>query len=154
MRTPRFLLIALYRFLHPQGRVARPYGMVLVGERRAEQRHDAVAHDLIDRALVAVHGLHHVLEDRIEELTRLLGITVREQLLGRSLHIREEHGDLLALALERTLRAEDPLDKVLGGVSVRRGESFSQRETGAASHTEMRLDRIVLLAPRTRHAAA
>ena len=76
--------------------------MVLVGERGAEQRHDAVAHHLVDGALVAVDGLHHALEDRVEELAGLLGIAVGEQ-LHRALEIGEEHGDLLALALERGL---------------------------------------------------
>ena len=33
--------------------------MVFVGEGRPEQRHDAIAHDLVDRALIAVDGGHH-----------------------------------------------------------------------------------------------
>ena len=70
-----------------------------MGERRAEQRHDAVAHHLVDGALVAMDGLHHPLEDGIEELARLLGIAVGEQ-LHRALEVGEEDGDLLALALE------------------------------------------------------
>jgi hypothetical protein len=71
--------------------------MVLVGEGCTEEGHDPVAHDLVHRALVAVDGLHHVLEDGIEELPRLLGITVGEQ-LHRTLEVGEEDGDLLALA--------------------------------------------------------
>ena len=47
--------------------------MVLMSTRRAEQRHNPVAHHLIHRALVAVHGFHHVLEDRVEQLARVLG---------------------------------------------------------------------------------
>jgi hypothetical protein len=86
------------RLLHPQRRVAGPHGMVLVGERRAEERHDPVAHDLVDRALVSVNGLHHVLKNRVQELPRLLGIAVGEQ-LHRALQVGEEDGDLLALAL-------------------------------------------------------
>ena len=76
--------------------------MILVGQRRAEQRHDAVAHDLVDGALVAVDGLHHAFEDGIEELARLLGVAVGEQ-LHRALEVGEEHGDLLALAFESAL---------------------------------------------------
>ena len=91
--------------------------MVLVGERRAEQRHDPVAHHLVDGALVAVDGLHHALEHGIEELARLLGIAVGEQ-LHRALEVGEEHGDLLALAFERGLRGEDLLGEVLRGVGV------------------------------------
>ena len=74
--------------------------MVLVGERGAEERHDPVAHDLVDGALVAVDGFHHALEHGVEELARLLGIAVGEQ-LHRALQVGEEHGDLLALALQR-----------------------------------------------------
>jgi hypothetical protein len=36
------------RAVHAQRRVAGAHGMVLVGHRRAEQRQDAVAHDLVD----------------------------------------------------------------------------------------------------------
>ncbi len=70
--------VLLHALLHPERRVARAYGVILVGERRAEQRHDPVPHHLIHRALVAVDGLHHSLEDGVEDLPRLLGITIGE----------------------------------------------------------------------------
>ena len=81
---------ALHGLLHPQRRVARAHGVILVRERGAEQRHDPVAHHLVDGALEAVHGLHHVLEHRIEQLPGLLGIAVGKQ-LHRALQVREEH---------------------------------------------------------------
>ena len=55
--------------------------VILVGERRAEQRLDAVAHHLVDRALVTVDGFHHPLQDGIENPTRFLRITIGD-LLG------------------------------------------------------------------------
>ena len=116
-RAVNVFRVLLHRFLHPQRRVARPHGVILVGERRAEQRHDPVAHHLVDRALVAVDGLHHVLEDGVEELPRLLGISVGQQ-LHRALEVGEEDGDLLALALERGLRSQDRLGEVLGRVGL------------------------------------
>jgi hypothetical protein len=67
-------------------------------------------------------GFHHALEHRVEELARLLGIAVGEE-LHRALEIGEQHGDLLPLALQGTLGAEDLLDEVLGGVAFRRAES-------------------------------
>ena len=76
--------------------------MIFMGQRRAEQRHDAVAHDLIDGSLIAMHRFHHVFEQGIKKFARFLGITVREQ-LHRALHISEQHRDLLALAFERVL---------------------------------------------------
>ena len=122
MRAEDPLRVLRDRLLHPQRRVARPHRVVLVGERRAEERHDAVAHDLVDRALVAVDGLHHPLEHRVEELPRLLGVAVGEQ-LHRALEVGEEDRDLLALAFEGGLGVEDAFGEVLRGVPFWRGES-------------------------------
>ncbi len=121
LRAADLLGVALDRLLHPQRGIAGADRVVLVGERRAEERHDPVAHDLVDGALVAVDGLHHALEHGVEELARLLGIAVGEQ-LHRALEVGEEHGDLLALALQGGLGGEDLLGEVLGGVGLRRGE--------------------------------
>ena len=95
--------------------------MVLMSQRRAEEGHDPIAHDLIHRPLVAVDGLHHVLEDGIKQLARLLGVPVGEQ-LHRALEIGEEHGDLLPLAFKRALGDKDLLDEMLGGVDLWRAE--------------------------------
>ena len=80
--------------------------MVLVSsEWRAEEGHDPVTHHLIDGALVAMDGLHHVLEDRVQDLPGLLGIAVGEE-LHRALEVGEQDSDLLAFALERGFRSE------------------------------------------------
>jgi len=121
VRAARVLRVTRHQVLHPQGRVARSHRVILMGERRAEERHDPVAHDLIDGALVAVDRLHHPLEYRIEDLPRVLGIALGEQ-LHRAFQVGEEHRDLLALALEGGLRREDLLGKVLGRVGRRRLE--------------------------------
>ncbi len=89
-----------HRLLHSQRRIAGAHGVILMGKRRAEQRHDPVAHHLVHRTFVVVHRFHHMLDDRIEKFTRLLRITVSEQ-LHRSFHVGEQHRDLLALAFER-----------------------------------------------------
>jgi hypothetical protein len=102
VRAPGLVGIAPHRLLHAEGGVAGSHGMVLVSQRRAEERHDSVAHDLVDGALVAMHRLHHVLENGIKQLARLLGIAVGEE-LHRSLEVREEDRDLLALALKGAL---------------------------------------------------
>ncbi len=101
--------------------------MVLVGEGRPEQRHDAVAHDLVDGALVAVHRFHHPLEHRIEELARLFGVAVGEQLHG-ALEVGEEDGDLLALAFESGAGGEDALGEVLRACRLR-----APRDLGAVA---------------------
>jgi hypothetical protein len=67
-------------------------------------------------------GLHHSFEYGIEDLSRLLGVAIGKQ-LHRALEVGEEHGDLLALALEGALGGEDPLREVLRRVGLRRRES-------------------------------
>ena len=120
VRVARLLRIAHHQLLHPERRITRPDGVVLVGERRAEQRHDPVAHDLVHRALVAMDRVHHVLEHRIEELARVLGIAVGQQ-FHRALQVREQHGDLLALTFQGGLGGEDLLGQMLRGVALRAG---------------------------------
>jgi hypothetical protein len=169
----------LHTLLHPERRVAGPHGVVLVSDGRAEEGHDAVTHDLIDRPLVVMHGLHHVLEDRIEDLPRLLGVAVGEK-LHRALQIGEQHRDLLSFALERRPGGEDGLRQMPRGVRLGRAEAGGvltrtadrvgacvtelgrRRENGAAAHArraqrsralqaEARLGRIVSLAAGARH---
>jgi hypothetical protein len=91
-------------------------------DRRAEEGHDAVAHDLVDGSFVVMDGLHHPLEHGIQELPGFFGITVGEELHG-ALEVGEEHRHLLALAFQRALRGEDSLGEVLGGVGLRRPET-------------------------------
>ena len=181
MLTPDAFRVALHRLLHPQRRVARAHRVVLVGERRAEERHDPVAHDLVDGALVAVDGLHHVLEHRVEQLARLLGIAVGEQ-LHRALEVGEEDGHLLALALEGGLGREDLLGEMFGRVGLRRGNlprrrgsregptalaaellragvrgatgRAHRRQPGSALPTELHGGEVVVLAPRAVHAGS
>ena len=52
--------------------------MVFMGNRGAEQGHNAIAQHLVHRALEAVHGVHHALQDRIEELLGLFGVEVAD----------------------------------------------------------------------------
>jgi hypothetical protein len=72
--------IAVDGLLHGECGIAGSHGVILVSEGRAEERHDAIAHDLVDSTLVTVHRLHHALDDGIQELARLLGVAVGEQL--------------------------------------------------------------------------
>ena len=76
MRPASLFGIASDRFLHVEGRVARAHRVILVGQGRAEERHDPVAHHLVDRALIAMDRLHHPFEHWVEELARLLGVAV------------------------------------------------------------------------------
>jgi hypothetical protein len=129
LRAEHTLRVLRHRLLHPERRVAGPHRVVLVRHGGAEDRHDAIAHHLIDRSFVPVDGLHHPFEDGIEELSGLLGIPVGEQ-FHRALEVGEEDRDLLALALEGALRGEDLLGEVLGGVRLRGVESLSRSRRG------------------------
>ena len=182
MGPPELLGQPPHRPLEIDRGVARPHRVVLVGHGGAEERHDAVAHDLVHRALVAVDGLHHPLEDGVEELPGLLGVPVGEQ-LHRALHVGEEHGDLLALPLERALRGQDPFGQVFRGVRVRSREAglslrgapdwvgtrraelcgrgqegpaalAQARQRGGALLAELRLRWVLLMAPGTLHRGA
>ena len=72
--------------------------MVLVRDRRAEQREDAVAGGLHDVAVVAMDRVDHQPQRRIDNRARLLGVEVLHQ-LHRALDVGEQRRDRLALAL-------------------------------------------------------
>ena len=91
--------IRLHRHLHGEYGIARPHSMILTRDRCPEQRHDAVPHDLVDRALVLMDGRHHALQHRVEEVAGLLRVAVGQQ-LHQGLQVGEQDGDLLALACQ------------------------------------------------------
>ena len=121
------------RLLHPERGIAGAGGMVFMGHRRAEQRHDAVTHDLIDRARVAVDGLHHALEHGIENQARFLGVALGHQLHG-ALEIGEHHSDLLALTLEGGASANDAIGEMGGRVGL--GRCVRRRNGGRRGRAE------------------
>ena len=92
-------------FARRERRVQCALRMVLVRDRCAEQREDAVAGRLHDVPVVAMDRVDHRLERGIDYGAGLLGIEVAHQ-LSRALDIREERGDGLALALEYVVRFE------------------------------------------------
>ena len=79
VHTPYLRTVAPHGVLHGQGGVAGAHGVILVGQRRPKQRHNAVAHDLVHRALIAMHGGHEAVQYRVEDVPCFLGITVRQQ---------------------------------------------------------------------------
>ena len=95
--------------------------MVFLGEGGAKQSHDPVAHHLVDRAFVPVDGIHHELQDGVQELPGFLWIAFHQK-LHRPLEIGKEHRHLLALTLESCLRCEYPVSEVPGRVGARRAE--------------------------------
>jgi len=101
-------------------------------------------------------GVHHVLEKRIEQLLRLLGIPVGEQ-LHRALEIGEENGDVLALAVASSASGPEDVGEVGrrepvwngGAASLRPGVTRGARELRAASRAEAGVRWSFRLATRT-----
>ena len=99
------------RRLHGQGRITGAHRVVFMRQGRTKEGHDAIAHDLIHRAFVPVHGGHHALQHGIEELARFLRVALGQE-FHRAFEIRKEHRDLLALTFERTAGREDFLREI------------------------------------------
>ena len=70
-----------------------------MSDRRTEQGEDAIASRLHDVAVVAMGGVDHQFEGRIDEGACLLGIEVLHQ-IHRTLDVGEQRGNGLALAFE------------------------------------------------------
>ncbi len=90
--------VALDVLLHLERRQQCPLRMILVRDRRPEQREDPVAGGLHHIALVAMRRFAHQLERGIDQAARLLRVEVFDQ-LHRALDIGEQRGDGLTLAL-------------------------------------------------------
>jgi hypothetical protein len=91
--------------------------MILVSDRRAEQRHDAVTGVLVDGSLEAVDAVGEQPEEAVEDRMPLFRVEPGSQ-VHRLLHVREEHRHLLALAFEGAAGGEDLLCEVLRSVTA------------------------------------
>jgi hypothetical protein len=111
MGPAHVLRIAPQRSLHRQRRVTGPDGVVFMGQGRAEQGHDAVPQHLVDRAFVAVHGVHHGVQGRVQESLGLFRVEVADQ-FGGAFEVGKQHRHLFALAFEGTARGEDFLCEI------------------------------------------
>ncbi len=89
--------IARHLLLHAQRRVQTALSMIFVRDGRAEQREDSVAGGLHDVTVVAMDGVDHQLERRIDDCARLFGIEAFHQ-IHRALDVGEQSGHGLALA--------------------------------------------------------
>jgi hypothetical protein len=92
--------------------------VVFVGNGGAKQGHNAIAEHLVDGALEAVHGVHHMVDGRIRELLGGFGVETPDK-LGRVLEVGKQYGDLLALAFQNCARGKDFLGKICGRVYER-----------------------------------
>ena len=80
------------------GRADGAIGIVVVRGGGPEERHHSIAEELIDRAIVAVHGVEDDLERSVHHLADVLGVKALRD-ARESTYIGEEHGHLFARAL-------------------------------------------------------
>jgi hypothetical protein len=73
--------------------------VILVCDRRAEQRKNAVAGRLDDIAVVVMHRVDHQLQRRVDDRASFLRVEVLHQ-FHRPLDVGEQRRDCLALAVE------------------------------------------------------
>ena len=101
--------------LDPERCVRGPARAVLVGDRRAEERHDAVARVLVDGAFEAMDLGRDQLEAAVDDPVDVLGIEPFGQRREAG-DVREQHGDLPSLALHGGSGLEDLVGEMLGRV--------------------------------------
>ena len=146
--------ILRHLLLHPQRRKESPLGMILMRDRRAEQREDSVAGGLHDVTVVAMHRVDHQFQRGIDNRARLFGIETLHQ-VHRSLDIREQRRHGFALAARSVLgslfqirtRMERRADKMKA--SPRSWGFPSRRQRCAAFAAKFELWRIFQPAART-----
>ncbi len=107
-----------------------PLRMVLVGDRRAEERHDAVTEELVHRALVPVDLGQHELERVRHERVHVLGVEPGESAVKPETSTKRTVTCLRSPS-RAALRGEDALGEVLRGVGRRAREV--RRPGGAVS---------------------
>ncbi len=133
VRLAHVLPERLQLLLHGQGGPQGAMRVVLVRQRRPEERHDTVAQELVDRALVLVDAVEDDLEGAIHDRVNVLGVQPLGH-RGEARHVGEQHGDLLALPLDGAARREDLLGQMRGRVGVRRGKARCRRLGGGGRH--------------------
>ena len=77
----------------------RALGIVVVGHRRPEHRHDGVADELLHEALVPLDGLRHLAKQIALECAHVLGVGLLTERREAG-EIGEEHGHQAAVAVE------------------------------------------------------
>ena len=149
----QFVAIVRDRGADAHRREHRALRVVFVGDRRAEQGHDAVTQELIYRAFVAMDLGEHELERAAHDRVDVLGIEARRH-RREPRNVDEKHRDLLAFALKRGPRLKDRLGEMAWSVAVRRckaGCARSGSEGGTAPTAVFVRRRIALATRRTGH---
>ena len=142
MRVAHLLRVAAHGLLHGQGGIAGPHRVILMRQRGAEQRHNAIAQDLIHRAFVAVHGVHHEAQGGVQQGAGLFRVETGDE-FGGALDVGKEHRDLLALAFKSRTRRQNFLAEMRRGVGQRRAFRRADRRWRGVSGPDQ--DGVVLV---------
>src|SRR5262249_27931045 len=100
--------------------------MIFMGDWSPKQGKDAIAQRLRNIPLIAMHGVHHHLQGRINDRSGFFGIKSFDE-RGGALEIRKQSRDRFALAIwsatrcQRRLFGPDALSQMLGRIA--RGSS-------------------------------
>ena len=86
-----------------------------MGNGGAKQGHDAIAQDLVDGALVAMHGVHHASRAGSRSCWAASGSRSRDQ-FRRAFEVGKQHRDLFALAFQGAAGGENFLGEIGRGV--------------------------------------
>ena len=119
VRAAHLLAVWAQRRLHGQGGVAGACGVIFMGNGGTKQGHKAVAEHLVHRALEAVHGVHHAVDGRVEELLGGFRVEALDK-LGGVFDVGKQHRDLFALAFQGGAGGQNLLRQVGRGVGERR----------------------------------
>jgi hypothetical protein len=177
--TLEFFPIPLQGLPNSERRMDGALRVILVGDRGAEESHDAVPEELVHGALVAVHLGQHQFEGAIHQPVNVFRVEpLGERGEPRDIHVEDRH--LLALRFEGAPGGQDLLGEVFWGVGFRRSEvglpggrgtdrlpaletefggrrqlgtaqGARQCETAATLQAKLRLRRALMLAPRALH---
>ena len=116
-RAAHIVGVGAHRGLHGQGRIAGAQGVVFVGNGGTEQGHNAIAEHLVDGALEAVYGVHHVVDGGIEELLGGFRVEAPDE-FRRVLEIGKQHRDLFALPGEGRTGRQDLVGEMGGRIGL------------------------------------
>src|SRR5215510_7826138 len=107
--------------------------MIFMGNRRTEQGKDAVTQSLSHIPLIAMHGVHHEVQRRINDRSGFFGIEAFNE-SGGAFEVSKERGDRLALAIRTAARFQGSLlgPDALGqvGRGVARGRRTRSERSG------------------------
>ena len=124
------------RVADSQRGIDRPQRVLLEGHRRAEERHQSIAQELVDGSFVAVDGLRHQPEGLVHDLVHPFGAELFRQSVGFD-HVAEQDGDPFPLAFQGAPGGQDAVGEMLRRVGLGSGAGRRGAQGSAAATAEM-----------------